>query len=309
MKKIIILLLLVLLSANLFSQHLFTERSVRRGEILNAYVYPSDNIRESRFTLLNNKGRIIADSNGFTLDVGDAVIEISLLGIPSDLAPGKYTLKVFCETEEGSDQFIKPFFISDRGYLSEEITLNSSMSDLRSNDDPRKAEQSRQLWSVISTFDEDSQYYRDEFDDPVKTYIESAFFGDRRSFLYSDGSSNLSLHNGADFAAPTGEPVYSAGDGKVVMVEDRIITGNTVIIEHLPGVFTLYYHMDSISIEQGMIVSKGMEIGKVGATGLVTGAHLHWELRVSTVAVDPLLYVQKPLINKTEIINIINSIE
>lgn len=309
MNKIVILLLLALLSVNLYSQHLFTERLVRRGEILNAYVYPSEDIIKSRFTLTNDRGRIIADSEGFSFDVGNAIIETSLLGIPSDLTPGKYTLKVFCETDDGSDQFTKPFFITDREYLKEEINLNSSMTNLRSSDDPQKAEESRHLWSVISTFDEDAQYFSEKFSDPVENYIESAFFGDRRNFVYSDGSSNLSLHNGADFAASVGEPVFAAGDGKVVMVENRIITGNTVIIEHLPGVFTLYYHMDSISIEQGMIVEKGREIGKIGATGLVTGAHLHWELRVSSVAVDPIRYMDDPIINKDHIMDIINSIQ
>ncbi|MDA3809365.1 MAG: M23 family metallopeptidase [Spirochaetaceae bacterium] len=286
---------------------MFTERSVKRGEILKAYVYPSENILSSRFTLMNNQGRIICESEGFTLNMEDTVIETALLGIPSDLNPGKYTLKVFCETREGSDQFTKPFFVADRDFLSEEINLNSSMSDLRSNENPEKAEQSRQLWSVINTFDEKAIYYNDQFDKPVKKYIESAFFGDRRSFLYSDGSSNLSLHNGSDFAAAVGVPIYSAGAGKVVMVENRIITGNTIVIEHLPGVFTLYYHMDSTNIEMGMVVPKGMEIGKVGATGLVTGAHLHWELRVAGIAVDPLMYLDVPLLNKDEIRDIINS--
>ena len=92
------------------------------------------------------------------------------------------------------------------------------------------------------------------------------------------------------------------------MAENRIITGNTVIIEHLPGVYTLYYHLDSISTETDMIVKKGFEIGTVGVTGLVTGPHLHWELRVSTVAVDPLLFIDSHLIDKDEIMNIMKSI-
>ena len=308
MKRLLIILLFAVVTGNLFSQHLFTERSVRRGEILNAYVYPSNEIINSRFTLVNSKGRIVSDSEGFTLDIEDKAIETALLGIPSDLLPGKYLLKVFCETENGSDQFTKPFFVTDRSYLSEEINLSSSMTDLRSSDDPQKAEQSRQLWSVISNFDNEALYHSEQLEVPVKDYIESAFFGDRRKFIYSDGSENRSLHNGADFAAAVGVPVYSAGTGKVVMVENRILTGNTVIIEHLPGVYTLYYHMDSIEIESGMIVKKGQEIGKVGATGLVTGAHLHWELRVSKIAVDPILYMKSPLIDKDEIMDIITSI-
>ena len=240
--------------------------------------------------------------------MGDYSIETALLGIPSDVEPGKYTLKVFCETEEGSDQFVKSFFVSHREFISEDITLNSDMSQLRDSDDPQKVEQSRQLWSVISSFDNGAELFDNIFMAPVETYIETAFFGDRRNFIYSDGSANRSLHNGSDFAAPVGEPVYAAGDGKVVMVEERIITGNTVVLEHLPGVFTLYYHMDSFSTELGMVIKKGAEIGKVGATGLVTGAHLHWELRVAGIAVDPLQYIDSPLIDKVEIMNIIRSI-
>jgi len=308
MNKSVILIFLLLISCSLFSQHLFTERSAKRGEILRAYVYPSSGIINSRFTLVSNKGRIVADTEGFNFAVDESSIETALLGIPSDVKPGKYTLKVFCETEEGSDQFVKSFFVSDRAFITEEINLNGDMSDLRLNDDPQKAEQSRKLWSVISTLDKGADYFDLNFMAPVEHYIESAFFGDRRKFIYSDGSSSRSLHNGSDFAAPVGEPVYAAGDGKVVMVEERIITGNTVIIEHFPGVFTLYYHMDSLSTELGMVVKKGTEIGTVGATGLVTGAHLHWELRVAGIAVDPLLFIESPLIDKDEIMNIITSI-
>ena len=308
MNKTVILFFLVFLSTSLHSQHLFTERSGKRGEILNAYVYPSEGIIRSRFSLINSSGRIVSHTEGFLYIDEQISIEAALLGIPSDITPGKYILKVFCETETGSDQFTKTFFVSPRDYLSMDIHLDKKMSELRAGDDPEKAEQSRQLWSVISSFDKEAQYYSDVLEVPVETYIESAFFGDRRNFIYSDGSRNKSLHYGSDFAAHVGEPVYSAGNGKVVLAEKRIITGNTVIIEHLPGVYTLYYHMDSVSIEPGMVIIKGTEIGKVGATGLVTGAHLHWELRVSKIPVDPLLYLEAPLIDKDKIMDIIKSI-
>jgi murein DD-endopeptidase MepM/ murein hydrolase activator NlpD len=308
MNKRLILVLLVVFSTDLFSQHLFTERSVKRGEILKAYVYPAENIQSSSFTLVNDKGRIVSDSEGFLYNIEEKNIVTTLMGIPSDLEPGKYTLSVFCQTEEGSDQFTKPFFITDRSYFSEDIKLNSTMSELRSSDDPLKADQSRVLWSLLSSFDDQAVYCSDQFITPVEHYIESAFFGDRRNFIYSDGSRNVSLHNGSDLAASVGEPVYSAGAGKVLMVENRILTGNTVVIEHLPGVFTLYYHMDTTSIQPGMVIDQGVAIGTVGATGLVTGAHLHWELRVSKIAVDPLLYIRNPLIDKSEIMDIIKSI-
>jgi murein DD-endopeptidase MepM/ murein hydrolase activator NlpD len=71
------------------------------------------------------------------------------------------------------------------------------------------------------------------------------------------------------------------------MARDRIVTGNTVVIEHLPGVFSLYYHLDSIGVDEGDVVEQGERIGTVGMTGLATGPHLHWEIRVGGVPVAP----------------------
>ncbi len=308
MKKMIILSFLLFLTAQLFSQHLLTERSVNRGELLRAYIYPSEGIVKSRFILSNYNERTITDTEGFLFEIDGNSIETALLGIPSDLTPGKYLLKVYCETAEGSDQFTKPIFITDRTYFNEEIELDRTMSTLRGSEDPQKAEQSRQLWSVISSLDKNNQFFFESFQNPIDDYILTSNYGDRRTFIYNDGSENKSLHYGSDMYAPEGTSISSAGDGKVVMAENRILTGNTIIIEHLPGVYTLYYHMDSLEVELGMVVEKGTVIGTVGSTGLVTGPHLHWELRVSTIAVDPLLFIESPLIDKVEIMNIIDSI-
>ena len=81
------------------------------------------------------------------------------------------------------------------------------------------------------------------------------------------------------------------------MASERIITGFTVVIEHLPGLYSLYYHLDSLSVREGQRVSQGDRIGTVGSTGLATGPHLHWEVRSAGVAVDPDLLVKRPLID------------
>jgi len=81
------------------------------------------------------------------------------------------------------------------------------------------------------------------------------------------------------------------------MAEDRILTGLTIIIEHLPGVFSLYYHLDRLDVVPGDAVVAGDAIGTVGSTGLSTGPHLHWELRVAGAAVDPSPYLERPLVD------------
>ncbi|MBB6482563.1 M23 family metallopeptidase [Spirochaeta isovalerica] len=308
MNRFVITILMLLLSQGVFSQHLFTDRSAKRGEILNAHVYPVGEIRSSRFSLVNGEGRIVSVSDGFFMREGEKSIITALLGIPSDIEPGKYKLQVFCETEKGSEQFTKPFFVTDREFKEMDISLNGAMTDLRTSDDPRKAEESRELWALLSSFDKEADYYNGSFDCPVENYFESAFFGDRRRYLYSDGTTSQSLHNGSDLAAVVGEPVFAPAEGKVVMARFRILTGNTVVIEHLPGVYTLYYHLDKMDVQIDKMVTRGEKIGVVGKTGLVTGAHLHWELRVSGIPVDPLRYMEVPLIDKREIMDIIESI-
>jgi murein DD-endopeptidase MepM/ murein hydrolase activator NlpD len=83
----------------------------------------------------------------------------------------------------------------------------------------------------------------------------------------------------------------------------RIVTGNTVIIEHAPGIYSLYYHLDRINVQEGAIVTAGAVIGLSGSTGLSTGPHLHWELRINTEGTDPDAFVSRPVIDKDLIIS------
>jgi murein DD-endopeptidase MepM/ murein hydrolase activator NlpD len=83
----------------------------------------------------------------------------------------------------------------------------------------------------------------------------------------------------------------------VVFASNRILTGNTIIIEHLPGLFSIYYHMSALDAAEGQIVEKGQVIGKVGMTGFATGPHLHWEIQSTGIAVDPDELTQSPLLD------------
>ena len=143
----------------------------------------------------------------------------------------------------------------------------------------------------------------DDFSLPVTALRQTSFFGDRRRYLYDDGTTATSIHAGVDYSAVPGTPIYAPGPGKVVFADMRILTGNTVVIEHLPGVYSLYYHMQDINTVDGDILEERELIGTVGATGLVTGAHLHWEMRVAGVAVEPETWLTESLIDKDFIIS------
>ncbi len=85
----------------------------------------------------------------------------------------------------------------------------------------------------------------------------------------------------------------------MVFASKRILTGNTVVIEHLPGLFSIYMHMSELEMKVGDVVNQGDVIGKVGMTGFATGPHLHWEVESMGVSVDPDLLVREPLLDKS----------
>lgn len=108
-------------------------------------------------------------------------------------------------------------------------------------------------------------------------------FGDKRVF----NQKRESIHYGTDVTGPVGSPIGAAADGEVVLVRDAYMSGKTVLLWHGADVFTAYFHLSRIDVRQGARVRRGQRIGLLGATGRVTGPHLHWSARVGGLFVDP----------------------
>ena len=118
----------------------------------------------------------------------------------------------------------------------------------------------------------------------------NAVFGTLRSY---NGSPFDRYHGGVDFAGAPGTSILAAAAGEVVMVDRLHIRGNTTLIDHGWGLFTLYAHQDETLVQLGDVVESGQLIGTVGSTGRSTGPHLHWEVWLNGVNVDPMQWVQE----------------
>ncbi len=122
---------------------------------------------------------------------------------------------------------------------------------------------------------------------PVQGGISSQF-GERRSFNDGPVSGN---HGGTDFGAAEGTPVVATNSGRVSLARQLAIRGNVVIIDHAGGVLSGYAHLSAFAVAEGQQVEKGQLIGYVGNSGLSTAPHLHWEISVHGVLVDPMRFI------------------
>ena len=255
-------------------------------------------------SLLDNRGRAVSRTESFQWrSPGGNAVSVALLGVPSSLRPGRYHLVAYAEEGRAKWQLEKFLTVRSRNFPERVITLDDRMNALYSDDSERKKSEARILWDVLTAFDPDAVHHVGPlilpFDEPVIT----SEFGDRRRYRMPDGSETASVHFGRDLWAEKGTPVGASGRGRVVMAVERFLTGNTVILEHLPGVYSLYYHLDSISVRVGEMIPQESIVGALGDTGFVTGAHLHWELRVGGVPVAPEVFLERPLLDTDRLIS------
>lgn len=220
-----------------------------------------------------------------------------LAGIPlSTWLSGEetYSLKVIISTGDAQKKEITlPFSIQKKQFVSERIVLDARNTGIRKDVSPERRAQSEKLNKILETVIPQDVYTLKPFTIPVDSKRITSGFGDRRVFEYTDKKTSTSLHYGIDYGVPTGTPVHSCAEGKVVLAENRISTGWSVVVEHLPGLYSLYYHMDSLNVQEGQYVKQGEKLGLSGATGLATGPHLHWEVRLNMGAVNPEFFLKE----------------
>ena len=257
--------------------------------------------RSFQALLFDSRDRRIARATFFVLEVQEMnqILMAAVMAIPSTALVEEAIIRIESEGEILGEL---PFTIDNREFHSETIELGPSNTALRTTPDPRRTAESEQIWAIFNRTGREI-HTLGPFIRPVTSTRRTSIYGSRRVFHYSDGSvSSPAVHAGVDYGVPTGTEVMASGAGRVVLARERIITGNSVILEHLPGVYSVYYHLDSINVSEGEIVEAGEILGLSGATGLATGPHLHWEIRVSGENADPDAFLSQPIIDKNELI-------
>ena len=205
----------------------------------------------------------------------------ALVGLPLNLGPGEHFIE-----RRSVDQVFKKFFeVKQKQYGTQHITITDDrkVNPYASDMDRIWAEKKRQQTAA-------NHYSMAEVDVnfllPVEG-IRSGSFGRRRVF---NGQSRRP-HSGMDIAADQGTPVRAPSAGTVIELGDFFFSGNLVYIEHGQGMISLFAHLSEINVSLGEQVEKGQVIGRVGATGRVTGPHLHWSLGLNGNWIDPALFL------------------
>jgi murein DD-endopeptidase MepM/ murein hydrolase activator NlpD len=252
-----------------------------------------------RAVLLNRREERIAGAVFFRPDRDTPELLAAALAAPSTAPPGE---ALVCLELDGTALGAMTLRIAGREFLTEEIALDQRNTDIRTQPDPQKTLESEQLAAIIRSTGTDI-YAAGPFVPPVESTRRTSFYGDRRVYRYAGGSSDTAIHAGVDYGVPRGTEVRACAAGKVALARSRISTGNSVVLEHLPGVYSLYYHLDTIQVSQGGMVNPGDLLGTSGSTGLATGPHLHWEIRVSGENADPDAFLARALLDKDAIFN------
>jgi murein DD-endopeptidase MepM/ murein hydrolase activator NlpD len=207
-----------------------------------------------------------------------------LLGISAVAGQSAKTLRVSCHAPDGPSAQLETRVQTVAGeFPSEALTFTPGVQALLAPEIARpEAARVAEIFRTHSpTF-----LWSGGFAWPREAHITSPF-GARRMY----GAVLASFHGGVDIRGAVGEPVYAPAPGIVVLAEQLQVRGGTVILDHGGSVMSGMFHLDEIHVEAGQIVETGQQLGTVGATGLVTGSHLHWEVRVAGVAVDPMQWL------------------
>ena len=218
---------------------------------------------------------------------GPANVSSALIGVDLTVDPGAHPVTVRALGADGTvDERTYTLEVEPKQFPTRELTVNPSFVDPPAEVIERIQREARQLAAIFPVASPE-RLWSGGFLRPVPGAATSAF--GRRSVF---NGQPRSPHSGADFRAAEGTPIRAPNDGVVVMAADLYFSGNVVILDHGWGLYSYFAHLSAIDVAEGDSVSQGETVGKVGATGRVTGPHLHWTVRLNDARVDPVALME-----------------
>lgn len=175
----------------------------------------------------------------------------------------------------------EPFTVVDGGFPVQELKVEQKYVTPAKDDAERAEAEAAKLHKLFAKTEE-KRLFEGRFDSPIPG-AATARFGERRVF----NGQPRAPHSGMDLKAKAGRPVRAPAAGRVLLADPLFYAGNTIILDHGLGLTTQYAHLSKFLVKPGDAVKKGQIIGKVGATGRVTGPHLHWALKLKNTRLDP----------------------
>ncbi|MBX2837462.1 MAG: peptidoglycan DD-metalloendopeptidase family protein [Gammaproteobacteria bacterium] len=210
----------------------------------------------------------------------------AVVGIPLSLEPSEQTLSVQINANQTAT---RSYTVEPHGYEEQHITIKNKAKVNPPPMDMKRIEKETVHLRTVKRMRSDKPLAK-ALTWPVAGPISSPF-GLRR--FYNEQPRRP--HGGIDIAAPEGTPIHAPADGVVIDTGDYFFNGNSVFLEHGLGLQTFYAHMSRITVNTGDVVKAGDVIGAIGATGRVTGPHLHWSVGLNNTWVNPLLLMDEPM--------------
>lgn len=209
---------------------------------------------------------------------------VAIGAVDLGIEPGLYKIDLNVEGEE----IEVPIEVVPKEFPVIELTLPPGKVTLSPEDERRAEREARMLREFWDRQTE--RLWEGRFILPLDNEL-STVFGVKRIM----NKVKESIHTGVDVRGRTGEPVKAANRGRVVVAQDLFFGGNTVVLDHGQGIYTVYMHLSKFGVEVGDIVEKGDIVGEVGATGRATGPHLHYTVKVGKTNTNPISFTELPL--------------
>ena len=225
----------------------------------------------------------LGDADVPLLVLGDVIEWTALVGIPLSATPGPAHITV--QGAEGSSRQVG-YTVAPKKYSEQRLKVAPGKVDLSPEDEARYERERDHQAGVMAIFSAPLPSTSLRMQVPVPGRRSSSF-GLRRVF---NGQSR-NPHSGMDIAAATGTPIASPLPGRVIDTGDYFFNGNTVWLDHGGGLLSMVCHLSAIDVKTGDELQTGQRVGAVGATGRVTGPHLHWGVMLNRSMVDPALFI------------------